>query len=371
MNGYQKIQKIVEEKKWKITLTSEMYKDSKSTKFDVECENNHIWKTCLYNLNGGQICKLCSKENNTKNNYKSTTEKGDIHEIFINDIFNKKNINAYRPVIGNNTFDIIISINNIQRGIQVKELRKSTRHKNGFITCFPTKYPDNTLIVLVNQKYNVYSLLYAQNVKTTSMTFTIKNNDSKYSDILYTDYNIFEKDLLEKCKKSYIIHDIANHFNDNNKKEYEMLKRLKTKCEELSLDFKYNVTNSNETDCIINGKNIQCKFVSKPDKGNYYNIKIAKCNGTGNVKIAYHIDDKIDYFVFEIGGTDEDKNKYINKFCVISKKELFERGFISSNDSKGKTHISIFPYDYVLPKYNNVKNNFMTDIKYWNLKKIT
>ncbi len=216
----------------------------------------------------------------------------------------------------------------------------------------------------------MYSLLYAQDVKTTSMTFTINNNDSKYSDTLYTEYNKFEKDLLEKCKKSYIIDDIANHFNHNNKKEYEMLKRLKTKCEELSLDFKYNTTNSNETDCIINEKNIQCKFVSLPDKGkNFFNIKIAKCNGKRCVKIPYNINDKIDFFIFEIGGTDNDKNKYINKFCVISKKELHERGYISSKNSKGKTHILIFPYDYIT-NCKSATNNFMTDLKYWDLKKI-
>jgi hypothetical protein len=149
-----------------------------------------------------------------------------------------------------------------------------------------------------------------------------------------------------------------------------MLKRLKIKCEKLKLNFKYNTTNSNEIDCIINGKNIQCKFVSLPDKrGNYYNIKIAKHNGVGKVKVPYHIDDKIDYFVFEVGGIENDKNKYINNFCVISKNELHERGFISSNNSKGKTHISLYAYDYVAPK-NRAVTDFMTDPKYWDLKKI-
>jgi hypothetical protein len=370
MNGYQKIQEILKGKDWETTFTDEMYKN-KMTRFNVKCEYGHTWETCLYNLENGQNCKICVK-NSGSNIYKLTIAKGDCNEIYICDILNKNKINAYRPVIGNNTFDIIISINGIDRGIQIKELRKSTRCKNGFITCFPTKYPKNTLIVLVNQTYGVYVLLYAQDVKTTSMTFTINDDNSKYSDILYTDYNKFEKDLIKKCKKSYIINDISNHFTDGNKKEYEMLKRLKIKCEELDLDFKYNTTNSNETDCIINGKNIQCKFVSLPDKGkNFFNIKIAKCDGKGGVKIPYHINDKIDYFIFEIGGTNNDKNKYINKFCVISKKELHERGYISSKESKGKTHIFIFPYDYVIPKGRSSTNDFMTDLKYWDLKNIT
>ena len=111
--------------------------------------------------------------------------------------------------------------------------------------------------------------------------------------------------------------------------------------------------------------------MSLPDKrGNYYNIKIAKSNGKGNIKIPYNIDDKIDYFVFEIGGIENEKNKYINNFCVISKKELHERGFISSNNVTGKTHISIFPYDYIPPKDRFVKNNFMTNLKYWDLNLI-
>ena len=250
MDGYQKIKKIVDEKKWKISLTSEMYKDARTTRFDIECKNNHTWETCLRNLIKMQDCKMCLEErdndeiknrinHNINNDSKSTIEKGDNHEIFIANILTKNNINASRPVIGNNTFDIVINIDGINRGVQIKELRKCTRHKMGFATCFPTKYPDDTLIVLVNQKYNVYCLFHAQDVKTTSMTFTINGDIGKYNKFLYIDYNKFEKDLLEKCKQSYIIDDISNHFTDNSKKEYMMLKRLKENCHKLNIKFEY------------------------------------------------------------------------------------------------------------------------------------
>ncbi len=143
MNGFQIIQKILEERNWKSSITIQDYKNN-HTRFEVECYNNHIWETSLRNLKRTKNCFKCWNDertinDNTTNNvinekYKLTIQKGDNQEIFITDIFIKNNIIAERTVIGNNTFDIIISINDIQRGIQVKELRKSTRHKNGFIT---------------------------------------------------------------------------------------------------------------------------------------------------------------------------------------------------------------------------------------------
>ena len=266
--------KIIEERNWKSSITKELYKNN-LTKFDVKCDNDHSWETCLHNLQKSTHCYQCWKnsritkvvKNEINEKCKNTIIKGDNHGNFVLNILIKNNISAYRSIMGNNTFDIIITINNIQkRGIQVKELIKDPRKSNTFTTGFKRKYPDDTLIALINQEYNVYSLLFAQNIETTSMTFTINNTLTKYKKFLYTDLVEFENNLLKMCIKSYIVTNISNYLSYYHKKEYDMLKRLEIKCKEYNLDFILNDTNSNEIDCIINKKNIQCKFHSVPGK---------------------------------------------------------------------------------------------------------
>jgi hypothetical protein len=147
MNGYNEIQKILKIRNWISSISIKSYKDNKS-QFNVTCDNNHNWDSCLKNLKRSKNCFKCWNEKRKINDnidnvisekHKATIFKGDVHEKFVCDIFNANNIRAYRPVIGNNTFDIMITIDNINRGIQVKELRKVEKQKNGFITCFPTQ----------------------------------------------------------------------------------------------------------------------------------------------------------------------------------------------------------------------------------------
>ena len=58
MNYYQKIIKILDERNWKSLITEEMYKNNR-TKFDVSCDNNHSWETCLFNLMNSENCRQC------------------------------------------------------------------------------------------------------------------------------------------------------------------------------------------------------------------------------------------------------------------------------------------------------------------------
>ena len=353
---------------------------------EILCFNNHYFSIMAQNLFSGTWCIYCHnlkkvkyKEKNdssriikyeSKDNdkYKNSIRKGDENEDKICDILKEKNILFERQGHkSNNIFDIYIKFDNITRGIQVKTFRKHNKNNQLGIS-FHREYPNDMLFVLLNYEYNIYMLIFKHqfNIKHISISLN-KNNleKSKFYKFIYNDYNEFKDKLIEFSKLSTNIDCVEKKYSDNCKLEKESIERLIDKCKELGLFFEYNTTNSNVYDCIINGYKIQCKYVSLFDKQkNYFHFKLRKSFGN-HYKVPYNINDTIDFFILEMGGSKNDPSKYHKNFFIISKNELNEKGYISDDKIKGKEFINIFPPDYQTKRKS--VHNFTSDKKYWDL----
>jgi hypothetical protein len=96
----------------------------------------------------------------------------------------------------------------------------------------------------------------------------------------------------------------------------------------------------------INGKTL-CRFNLYKSNG--------KVNGIHLTQPYNSID--TDYFIFEIGGTLQETNKYQNNFCIIPSDILTKKGYLTNDNKLGKKSISI-----CLP---DCKTNHWS-LQYWN-----
>lgn len=257
-------------------------------------------------------------------------------------------------------FDIIYRYpdDNI-RAIQVKTLVKNHHVKDTWSVSFDKDYPQDTLIVLVNSEHTRFGLISygAIKVKTLSLGFN-KMNKGIYRHNKYNTLESFKESLYRRSKYS-TVYDVINSVSKSIMKEYNSLQRLSKICKGLDLSFSRNSINCNVVDCYINNQTIQCKYTSFV-YGYSCRFNIHKSNGTidGVRKIQpYNSDDPIQFFIFEIGGTHDDPEKYHGYFCIIPKHIMIEMGYLSTEQNIGKTYINISVPD---------SSKYHWSLKYWN-----
>lgn len=301
-----------------------------------------IYNTRLYNEN---------KKKRTRDNGYMSISKGDETEQFVAEIMRGfKNVEDIK-VIGNtgNMFDIIYKYPNDEyRAIQVKTLSKDNYSQDTWRVKIDQKYLQDTLIVLVNQERTRFGLIVFGNVTTTTISLGYKKlNKGKYRYCKYNDLVKFSVSLNRRSKYSSI-YNVENSFSSSIKKEYDSLQRLQEQCKNNNLNFNRNTTNGNSIDCYINNYTAQCKYTSLMS-GKYCRFNLYKSNGSINgihQNRCYNEYDILDYFIFEIGGTESVPELYKGKFCIIPKDILIDRGYISNGDKIGKKSISLCPPDY-------------------------
>lgn len=137
--------------------------------------------------------------------------------------------------------------------------------------------------------------------------------------------------MIEACHQSsyYSLDDYCIE----NRSEKEMMLRLELASNKNNLSFSRLGVSSSCTDCIINGKNIQCKYTSRFEN-NLYIVSIFKSKHGKN--IAYSIDN-VEYFIID---TIE------HNFYIIPSQVLSLLGFLSNNDYNGKLSLSVASNDY-------------------------
>ena len=288
---------------------------------------------------------------NRRKRAKYTLIKGDETEQFVADIMRKfKDIEDVQ-VIGNtgSIFDIVYKyVNDDYRALQVKTLSYDHYGNDMWKTTFnPEQYPPDTLIVLVNEERTRFGLIsYGKiNVKTLSLGF--KNmNRGKYRRNKYTDIVKFS-DSFNRRSKCSTLFDVDKSFSELIKKEYDSIQRLNDKCNEHKISFNRNSTNGNVIDCFINNKTAQCKYSSSV-KFNLYKSN-GSIDGVHQIQ-SYNESDPLDYFIFEING-------YHGQFCIVPKKIMVERGYLSTKKINGKKSISLCTPDYIGEHWC---------VKYWN-----
>lgn len=298
----------------------------------------------------------------TENRYKRIREvsylsitKGDKTEQFVADIMKKFTSIEDVQVIGNtgNIFDIIYRHkNDVYRALQVKTLTKDLVNVDTWKAKFSIdQYPLDTLIVLVNEARDRFGLISYSKIKVKTLSFCFrKMNTGKYRHNKYNNISTFSNSLNIRSKNSSL-YDVNYSFSESIKKEYDSLYRLGEKCKSYNIPFSRNSTNSSVIDCFINNKAVQCKYssLSTGKYNQYCRFSLYKSNGRENGKQrikSYNESDPLDYFIFEVGGTLHNPEKYKGYFCIIPKQILIQKGYISSGDNKGKKSISLCTPDF-------------------------
>ena len=101
----------------------------------------------------------------------------------------------------------------------------------------------------------------------------------------------------------------------------------------------------------------------KSGSSNSYQISSQKNCGQG-VHEPYHVNDNIDYFVVEIGGTLDIPDKYHNNFMIIPKETMGKEEIFASDISRGSQTFSVRPpneyqkEDWTTPFWNKIPDEW-------------
>lgn len=275
-----------------------------------------------------------------RNKCRLARERGDAAELFIMEVLKEYQELQEYVRIGNTNDKIdikyIFKDENVWRGLQVKTIRQGTgKMRNQWSASECGKYDDNTLLVFVNEQRDKFGLIFSQDCPKTSVSLIFSNSkrESKYKDNAFTDIMVFKSKLILYMRKSI---EYKENLPLTYLKEKESMLRLKNKCNDEKLEFKYSERIGSISDCYINGLNIQCKFTSD-FKYNLYKCSVAKTGPYINGKrkqIPYNETDKIDFFIIETG-------KLKGQFFIIPRKEFINRGIFKSKENKGILSIYI------------------------------
>jgi hypothetical protein len=293
---------------------------------------------------------------------KNKNETGTKLELFMYDSLNKTKEFSYLKHMGStgNKFDIIYILNEKLDCLMGIQVRKLTENGPNNLIVKVGNYPDMTLMILINQELNIYTVFYYYEIKHSSM-FSLSL--TKHKNRIYNDIDKFIEVLTYYMYESAIIH-IGKDFENKEdffltsyqKQENGMKIRLKEWLNEHNIKIEYN-TKVNAIDGFItsvNDKktNIKVQLKSSNNKDN----KLYLFNMKRGDDIPYSINDGIDFFIYEI----VDK-KYQNNFYFIPIKYLIEKGVISTDNVKGKISIRIAPkdYNYVMKKSTRNKSGVL------------
>lgn len=208
---------------------------------------------------------------------------------------------------------------------------------------------------MVNKEKERFCLQFAQDATRFNHFFKDKAKDTNESH--YYDEETFITNLNKFVPKCVDVRTItlAERYSRTALIEYHSWNRIKDWCKLNGFEFRPSDSAASVVDFTINGVKFQHKYTSRRH-GQGFHGKLHKSAGKNN-KNPYEVDDPIDYFLIECGG-------FLNEFCVISKQELIERGFIKTPTQNGRISITIFHTSCP------TKGNFTKDAKYWNLNKI-
>jgi hypothetical protein len=167
---------------------------------------------------------------------------------------------------------------------------------------------------------------------------------------MFTDVELFKDKLKELVILSYDKLEITSKTVE---KEYLMLQRFNTFCNNNNINYQRNPTNGDCVDGTINGYKFQAKYISLSKK-NTYQIPSSKKAGVLNSRVinqCYEIND-FHYIIVELGGTKDDETKYHNNFCIIPESELIKQNILKSENSKGKAGFYVCKPDYEKPHWS-------------------
>ena len=314
-------------------------------------------KKCFDNSTRLQDKTLIDEHCNNYVQNKFLIEIGDETEVYVQQLLIEMNCYQEVNVLGSLGADADVSVIHNDH-IYYAQVKTLSHIKDEMYRAYDVNgYPDNMLIIMVNEKRNRFALDFAGNLKTYNILLSFHLKTSKYKNIMYTDIDEFKIKLKESIVKSCTV----IKFSDNIYKEYLSLKRFEIFCTKNNIQYIRNITNGNTVDGTINGYQFQAKFVTLPEQSKIvYTVQTKKSCGVLNgqvMKSSYHLGD-FDYLIVEVGGTKNDIHQYENNFCIIPAKELINENILKTDTCSGKKKMMVCPPDY--------KREHWTK-KYWNI----
>lgn len=278
-------------------------------------------------------------------NIKTSRQKGDDTENFIYDLINE---NPDIEMVEKLSYlfdqaDIIFKFKNDvhTRALQVKMLgtRSHTKHIRS-TGC--NGYPDDMLLVFVNEERTKFALMFARDITTTGISINFESPFTKYYEYSYTNIDKFKEDLFDKMSKS-LVYDKENPLlPEMNLKEYQSLKRLIELCEKHNLEYKLPDNKYSIFDMTINGYLCQCKYTNFKEKQKFI-VSISKSHtnvGEVGKSVPYSVDDKLDFVIVETSDND---------FFIIPRFEFVKRHIFSDieNNIPGLVKMSVCPKNII------------------------
>lgn len=231
------------------------------------------------------------------------------------------------------------------RYIQVKTLTAKNGTDSFQVPIPPLKYPDDMLMVMVNKKHDRFGICFYDEIKhLTCVTLTFPSNIStKRKHMMFTNEAAFVKRMLEMIPHSVT----SNKLTENKEKEVESMERLEKLCASKGWQFELSENDYTPVDGILNGERFQAKFVALPARrSSKFKFSMTKQISKDGKRhhIPYYVDD-FDLLIVELGGDNDNVDKYKGKFCIIPAKILIQLEILASNNCKGAVHFGIYPPD--------------------------
>lgn len=275
----------------------------------------------------------------------STITVGDETEIYVRDLLIKTG--RYKSVekIGQMGGDADIKVTHFDDSfnyIQVKTISKD--RENVFKVTIGSEYPDDMLMVFVDNERTHFAVDFEGNLPSHSLWFNY-NGKSDLKNIMYTDEKLFADKIHELVRFSSKV----TSYSYTTMKEIKMLARLEQFCNEKGMTFERNDTNGSTVDCFINGYPVQAKYIGKNAKGNQrFRTNFSKYAGRLDgisIKKCYQRGD-FEFFIVELGKSRDGTKRYKGNFCIIPEHEFADRNIFLTKTFKGKIALTISPADY-------------------------
>ena len=203
-----------------------------------------------------------------------------------------------------------------------------------------TGYPDDMLVVCLNDERQVGALFTGQDTKDRPgagmvLSYGPGKKTSYYSQFR-VEWSKFEEQLLSRCRTSTVVEDPDSLISRNNLKEKKMIDRFAEFCLKMRYAFVRSDMSSTH-DGTVDGKKVQLKYCSRPYNGYCYRVHLTKHDG-GRKTQPYAKGDN-DYYVFEVGSHE-------GKFLIVREGFLITKGFLRTEHQLGKKALNVYPPGY-------------------------
>lgn len=237
-----------------------------------------------------------------------------------------------------------------KKGLQVKYLGRKYKDEadGGYRIAHIDKYKENTLIVCVNEekKWGLAYLSTANDQEYANL-YPGTNNDILSSQI--KPWNEFLQILETLLHRTYDLTEeiYLSLISPQNKQEMYSRNRIKIFCDKFGLTYSQVRDSSSPTDIIIEGYNVQIKYLQDPrfisDRGYDYSYNFTRANDEPYSKGMNTL------YLFEQG-------KSPGFFLILHENVLIDLGYIKTDYQAGRTklHIHEFYHD------DEIKNNLTT-----------